>query len=201
MLGVVFLHVEVDRAVRNVGETFVEDALYESDLFDDVARGVRFDRGCLDVERLHGAVVALGVVVGHLHRFELFEPRFLGDLVFAFVGVVFQMSDVRNVAYVAHLVARSLEVAEKQVESHRRPGVAQVGIAVDRRTADIHARPARDQGLELLLAARKRIVKRQFRFHCIGKFSTKVTIIGDNLNFSSQTWDLGLHAIAFAILR
>ena len=139
--------------------------------------------------------------MGHLHGFELLEARLLGDLVLALVGVVLQMPHVGDVAHVAHLVARGLEVAEQQIERHGRAGVAQVGIAVDRRTADIHARPARDQGLELLLAARKRIVKRQFRFHCIGKFSTKVTIIGDNLNFSSQTWDLGLHAIAFAILR
>ncbi len=165
VLGVVFLHVEVDRAVRYVGEPFVQYALYESYLFDDMARCVGFDGGRLHVERFHRPVVAFGVVVGHFHRFELFQTRFLGDFVFALVGVVFQVADVRDVAHVADLVARRFQIAEQQVECHGRAGMAQVGVAVDRGAAHIHARTPRYQRFECFLAPRERIVKRQFRFH------------------------------------
>ena len=162
---VVFLHIEIDRPVRDVGEPVVENAPDQLDLLDDMARGVGLDRGRLDVERIHRPVVALRVVVRHLHRFELLEPRLLGDLVLALVGVVLQMAHVRHVAHVAHLVARSLQVAEQEVERHRRPGMPQVGIAVNGRSADIHADAPGHEGFELLLAAGERIVKYEFGIH------------------------------------
>ena len=165
VFGVVLFNVEIDRAVRLVGIAVGEDFLHELDLLNDVARGVGLDRGGLDIEGLHRTVVTLRVVVRHLHRFELFEPGFLGDLVLSLVGVVLQMPHVRDVAHVAHLVSRSLEVAEQQVERHGGAGVAQMRIAVDRGTADIHAHAARHEGFELLLAAGERIVKYEFGIH------------------------------------
>ena len=103
-------------------------------------------------------MVTLRVVVRHLHRFELFEPRLLRDLVLAVVGVVFQMPHVGDVAHVAHLVAERLQITEQQVEGHGRTRVPQMRIAVDRRPADVHAHTGRSQRHELLLAAGKRIV-------------------------------------------
>ena len=162
---VVLLHVEVDRAVRLVGEPVGQNPLHELDLLDDMSRRIGFDRGRLDVQGLHRTVVTLRVVVGHLHRLQLFEPGLLGDLVLSLVGVVLQMSHVRDVAHVTHLVAAGLEVAEQQVERHGRTGMAQMRVAVDRGAADIHAHAAGSQRLELLLAAGERIVKYEFRFH------------------------------------
>ena len=123
------------------------------------------DRGGLDVERVHRAVVALRIVVRHLHRFELLEARLLGDLVLALVGIVLQMAHIRDVAHVAHLVTQRLEVTEQQVERHGRTGVTQMRIAVDRRSADIHPDASGRQRLELLLAAGERIVKHEFGIH------------------------------------
>ena len=165
VFGVVLLYVEVDRTVRLVGIAVGQNPLHELDLLDDVSRGIGFDRGGLDVERVHRPVVTLRVVVRHLHRLQLFEPGLLGDLVLALVGVVLQMAHVGDVAHVAHLVARSLEVTEQQVERHGGPGVAQMRIAVDRGTADIHAHAARNERLEDLLAAGERIVKYEFGIH------------------------------------
>ena len=165
VFGIVFLHVEIDRAVRDIGESVVKDPLHEGDLLDDVARGVGLDRGGLDVERVHRAVVALRIVVRHLHRFELLEARLLGDLVLALVGIVLQMAYIRDIAHVAHLVTQRLEVTEQQVEGHGRTGVTQMRIAVDRRSADIHPDAPGRQRLELLLAAGERIVKHEFGIH------------------------------------
>ena len=171
--GVVLLDIEVDRAVRHVGKPGVENPLDEGNLLDDVARGAGLDGGRLDVERLHGVVVALRIVVGHLHRFELLEARLLGDFVLTLVGVVFQMAHVGDVAHVAHLVARSLQVAEQQVEGHGRTGMAQMGVAVDRGAADIHPHATGGNRLEHLLAAGERIVKHEFGIHSIGIFCYK----------------------------
>ncbi len=176
ILLIICLYVEVDRTVRNVGEAPVEDPLHESDLLDDVARGAGLDRGGLDVERIHRPVVALGVKVRHLHRFELFEAGFARDLVLAVVGIVLQVPHVGDVAHVAHLVAERTKVAEQQVESHGRARMAQVRVAVDRGTAHVHAHMGRIDRLELLLAAGERIVKQQLGLHGRMNFPQKYEI-------------------------
>ena len=96
---------------------------------------------------------------------EVLEARLLGDLVLALVGVVLEVSDVGDVAHVTHLVTQGLEVAEQQVEGDRRACVAQVGVAIDRGAADIHAYMLGVDGLEGLLAARERIVQIEFAVH------------------------------------
>ena len=169
IFGVVFLHVEIDRAVRLVGKAVGEDLLDELDLLDDMPRGIGFDRRGLDVERIHRTVVTLRIVVRHFHRLQLLEARLLGDLVLPLVGVVLQVPHIRYVTHVTHLVAAGLQVAEHQVERHGRPGVPQVRVAVDRGAADIHAHAAGSQRFEHLLAARERIVKYEFRFHKLRK--------------------------------
>lgn len=174
---VVSLHIEIDRAVRLVGEAVGQNPFHELDLLDDVSRSMGFDRGREHVQRIHRAVVALRVVVRHLHRFELFEPRLSGDLVLALVGVVLQMAHVGDVAHVTHLVAQRAEVAEQQIERYGRTGMAQMGVAVDRGTADVHAYMGRIDGLEHLLAAGERIIKDRFGFH-------KQRIFCKNSNFS-----------------
>ena len=102
---VILLHVEVDRTVALVGKTVVENLLYELFLLDDVARGVRLDARREHVERLHGSVIAVGVVLCYLHRLELFESCLLLNLVVSLIGVVLQVANIGDVAHVAHLVA------------------------------------------------------------------------------------------------
>lgn len=162
VVGVVFFDVEIDRAVRYIGVAGIENPLYERDLFDDMPRGVGFDRRRLDIQCIHRTVVALGVIVRYFHRFELLQAGFLGDFVFALVGIVLQVAYVGDVADVAYLVARRFEVAEQQVERHRRTGMPQVRVAVDRRTADVQACTTRSERFESFFAPCQRIVEYQF---------------------------------------
>ena len=113
MVLVVLLDVEVDAAVALVGIAVVKDLLDERLLFDDVACGVRLDAWGQAAQRVHRLVEAVGVVLRHLHRLELFQSGLLGNLVLALVSVVLQMAHVGDVADVAHLVAQVLEVAEE----------------------------------------------------------------------------------------
>ena len=73
ILFIVRLDVEVDGAVRLVGKAIVENLANQLLLFDDVARGMRFDAWRQHVESLHGLVVAARVVLGNLHGFELLQ--------------------------------------------------------------------------------------------------------------------------------
>ena len=145
-----------------------------------MARGVGLDRGGQHVEGFHVAVVAVEVVLHDFHRLELFEPGFLRDLVLAFVGVVLEMSDVGDVAHVAHLVSEPGEVSEQDVERDGGAGMAEVGVAVDGGPADVHADVARLDGREELFGAAQRVVelKRMFFHHGDGGLSVVAYLAG-----------------------
>jgi len=167
VLLVVLLHVEVDRAVALVCESVVENLLHELLLLDDVTRSVRLDAWRQHVQRFHSRMVAVGVILRNLHRFELLQTSLLLDLVVAFVGVVLQVTHVGDVAHVAHLIAEVLEVAEENVERDSRARMAQVWVAIDGRSADVHAHVRGVQRLEHFLATRQRIVNPKCLFHYI----------------------------------
>ena len=124
MVLVVSRHVEVDRAFADVGEARIEDLLRQGDLLEDVPRGLWLDAGGQDAELGHRLVVAREVVLHDLHGLELLEACLLGDLVFARVGIVLQMTHVSDVAHVAHLIAEVTEEAEEDVEGDGGAGVS-----------------------------------------------------------------------------
>lgn len=136
---VVFRHVEVYRTFAFVGIARIQNLPHELYLFDDVSRSVWLNARGQHVERLHGFVVTVEVMLHHLHRFQLFEPRFLGYLVFAFIGVVLQVPHVGDVSHVANFISQMCEVAEKHVERDRGAGMSQMGVSVHCRSAYIHA--------------------------------------------------------------
>ena len=150
---VVFHHVKIDRTVGFVGIAVLHDFLHEFFLFDDVSRGVRFDAGRKDVEFVHGTVEAVGIVLRHFHRFKLFESCFFCNLVLAFVGIVLEVSDVGDVSDVAHLVAEVFEIAEDEVKGDGGAGVSQMRVAIDGRSADIHADVSLGERLEKFFTA------------------------------------------------
>ena len=160
MVVVVLLDVEVDGAVGLVGIAVVHDLLDKLLLLDDVARSMRFDAGRQAVEFVHGLVEAVGIVLGHLHGFQFLQPGLLGNLVLALVGIVLQMAYVGDVAHVAHLVAQMLQIAEEEVERDGRTGMAQMGIAVDRGAADVHAHSPLVERAEEFLLTRKCVVNK-----------------------------------------
>ena len=145
---VILVHVEVDGALAFVGIAVLQNLLHQFDLFDDVSRGLRLNAGRQDVEGAHGVVVAVGVILCHFHRLQLFQAGFLGYLVLAFVGIVFQMAHVGDIAHIAHLIAQVLEVAEQQVERDGRACVSQMRVAVDGGAADVHPHVGGVQGFE-----------------------------------------------------
>ena len=97
-------------------------------------------------------MVTLSVVVSNLHRLQLLQTSLLCDLILTLVGVVLEVTNVGDVANIAYLIARSLQVAEQQVECNRWAGMSQMGITINGRTTYIHAYTALIDGLKRLLA-------------------------------------------------
>ena len=136
----------------------VEDTLYESYLLDDMSAGVRFDRGREDVESLHIVVVAVGVVLHHLHRFQLLQTGFFGDLILPFICIVLEVPHISNITYVTHLIAEVKEITIEQVEGNSGTCMAQVGITINGRTAYIHTHVSLVEGTEILFLTTQCVV-------------------------------------------
>ena len=97
MGAVVFLDIEIDASVADVGVTRIQNLLHGLDLFDDVAGSPGFDGRRRHIQQPHGLVIPEGVGLDDPHRLDLFQPRPLGDLVLSFVRIVLQMADIGNV--------------------------------------------------------------------------------------------------------
>ena len=91
------------------------------------------------VQCLHGFMIPVQVVLHYFHGFQLFQTGFLGNLIFAFICVMFQVAYVGNVTHVSHFITQPGEITEKYVERDGRTGMSQMCIAIYRRSADIHA--------------------------------------------------------------
>ena len=105
MILVVFLHIKINRTLADIGIAIVQNLLHQLDLFDDVSAGVRFDAGRQHVQRLHRMMVTVQIVLYHLHRLQLFQTCLLGDLVFALVSIVLQVSYIRDVPDVTYFIS------------------------------------------------------------------------------------------------
>ena len=117
------------------------------------------------IESLHIVMIAVQVILNNLHRFELFDAGLLCNLVLAGIGIVLKMAYVGDVSDVSHLVTQMLKIAVEDIEGNRRTGVTQMGVAVHRRTADIHSRVPLVNGLEGLFDAAQRIIDIKGVFH------------------------------------
>jgi hypothetical protein len=76
----------------------------------------------------------------------------------SFIGIVFKVSDVGNIAYISNLITQITEVPEEDIKSYGRPGMAQMRIAIYCWTAYINSDTRRMKWFENFFAAGKRVV-------------------------------------------
>ena len=105
-------------------------------------------------------MVAEGIGLDDLHRLQLLQAGLLCYLVFAFVGIVLQMPDVGDVAHISDFVAEMAEEPDEHVVGHAGTGMAEVGVTVNGRSADVYAHVSRIHRNEEFLAAAKGIRKK-----------------------------------------
>ena len=105
MARVVLAYVEINGTVADVGESCIQNLLHQSYLLYDMSGCPWFYGRRGHVQPGHRQMVSDSVFLGDFHRFYLLETGFLGYLVLAFVGIVLQMSNVRNIPDIADLVS------------------------------------------------------------------------------------------------
>ena len=50
-------------------------------------------------------MVAPCIILRNLHRLQLFQTGFLGNLVLSLIGIVLQMAYVCDITYITHLIS------------------------------------------------------------------------------------------------
>ena len=77
-------------------------------------------------------------------------------------GIVLQMTYIRNVTHIAHLIAQMFQITKHKIEGNGRASMPQMRITIDGGTADIHTDMRGVKGLEALLLTRQSIINNQF---------------------------------------
>ena len=162
------MYIKINATVAFIGKAVVQNLLHQLLLLNDVSCGVRFNAGWQHVQRLHGGVIAVGIILCYLHGLELLQACLLLYFVVTLIGIVLQVSYVGNVAHITHLIALVLEVAKQHVEGDGRTGVSQVWIAINGGSAHIHAHMRSVDGLKQFLLSCQRVVYYQrLCCHCV----------------------------------
>lgn len=113
------------------------------------------------IQALHGVVIAVKVVLYHLHRLKALKAGFLGYLVLSVIGVMFEVAYIGDIAHVSHLIAEMAEITEYYIEGDGRPGVAEVSVAIYRRAAHIHPYASFMDRSKRFFLARERVIDGQ----------------------------------------
>ena len=136
----------------------IDQLPYERDLLGDVAGRQRGDARAKHTEPVHILVKTAGVELGDFHRVGFFKAGLFHDLVLAFVRVVGKVADIGDVLHVFHPVAAMAEPADNDVEGDIAFRMAEMGMAVNGRAADIDAHDTGMERFELLFGPAERVV-------------------------------------------
>ena len=74
------------------------------------------DTGWKYIQGFHCLVVAIEVILHYFHGFQLLQTGLFGDFIFAFVCIVFQMTDIGNVTDITYLVSQMGKITEQDIE-------------------------------------------------------------------------------------
>ena len=165
MVFVIFLNVEIYRTVALIGISICHNLLHEFFLLDDMSSGMRLDTRREHIERIHGMMIAVGVILCYLHRLKLFEACLLLNLVVTLVGIMLKVTHISDVTHIAHLISEMLEITEKDIECNSRTGMSKVRIAIYCWSADIHSDIWRMYRFETLLLSAERVINQKCLFH------------------------------------
>src|SRR5450759_264147 len=97
----------------------------------------------------------------------MFKTRFLFNLIFTFVSVVFKVSDISNIADTANFVLQICQISEQQVESNSRAGMSEMGIAINGWTTNIETNKWRMKWLKEFFFSGKAVINEKFVTHKI----------------------------------
>ncbi len=155
---VISCHIKVHRTIALVRESAVDELLGEFNLFEDMSRRRWLNGWRQQIENIQNFVEIYRVFLHDLHRFQFLEPRLLHETIIIHIAIIGQMSGIGDIPHITYVVTEMGKWAENKIEGHEGAHVAEMHIAVNRRTADIHADGFRIDGFEDFFFAAKGIV-------------------------------------------
>ena len=137
--------------------------------------GMGLDRRRKDIQGLHRLMIAVGIILCHLHRLQLLQTGLLLNLVVALIGIMLEMPDIGDITDIAYLIAQMGEVTEEDIEGDGGTSMAQMGITIYSRTADIHTYMRGMERTKQLFPTRERVIDHQWLINHI--FSSYYTAL------------------------
>ena len=148
ILFIELFHIKIHAAVTFVGESVVEYLLNQLLLFDNMSRCMRFYTGGQTIQRRHGFMEAVGIILSHLHGLQLFQASFLCDFVLTLIRIMFQVAHICYIPHITYFVANMLQITEQEVKSNGRTRMSQMCISINSRTTYVHSHTSFVQGAE-----------------------------------------------------
>ena len=139
MFAVIALHVEIYRSLAFVSHPGIQYAFYHGYLLYDMTRCPWFDAWFEHIQFVERGMVPVREILHHFHGFQLLEPGFLGNFIFALVGIIFEVTHIGNVTHITYFISQVAQVTEYQVECNGRARMPQVSISIYSRATHIHA--------------------------------------------------------------
>ena len=143
---------EQHMAISFVGVAGLEQPLDHGGHLGDVVGGPGLHIGVQVAQRRHIGVEGPGGALGD-------RPDVFARLFGPGVDLVVHVGDVADVGDSFWRRVETSQQPRQHVEHHHRPGIANMGVVVDRRAAHVHADMGLIQGLEVLLGAGQGVVK------------------------------------------
>jgi len=90
---------------------------------------------------VHGLMIAVNIILSNFHGFKLFNACLFFNLVFSFISIVLQVSNICDVPHITDFIANLFKVSEKKIVSNGRSCMSKVWITVDSRSTYVHSNP------------------------------------------------------------
>src|SRR5260221_553464 len=102
---IVFFYIKINGAIHFISQPKLDQFFCDVDLLNDMPRGRRLNARWKDIEYPHYCVEIFGVSFYDFHRLELLEAGLLPDFILTFIGITFQVTNIRDVSNVPNFIA------------------------------------------------------------------------------------------------
>ena len=68
-------------------------------------------------------MIAVFIILCYFHRFKVLKTSFLCDFIFAFVGIMFEVTNVGDVTDVTYFITEMFQITKHKIEGNCRTGV------------------------------------------------------------------------------
>ena len=158
MIFIILLNIEVYRTLAFISISVIQDFLYQINLFDNMTGSMWFDAGRQYVQCVHRLMIPVQIILNHFHRLQLFQACFLSDLVFSTVGIMLQVTNIRNITYITYFISQMFQIPKQDIKRNRRTRMSEMRISIDRWSANIHTDKRFVQRNKLFLSTGQRVV-------------------------------------------